>query len=502
MTSTAPTASDAAAVAGQLVEAFLKAGPEAKVKLAFSFLDELAVKTFDVAGARRGNRGSVAPNVAPDLSFAVLPDGHNWVQDGVPLELCEFLAYKTALAYQDAAAIHYDLTKCCHGITDFAYFNSTIGDDAMPSIDTQGFGFVFEGKAFVIMRGTTSTSDWRGNLTDQLTDGPHFEEARQRLMTKHGDVGPLIGNLSPGRHLGFAIGWAAVRPQIEAWCASVSGGLQRPLVFSGHSLGGALAYLGAFEMASEPGPRHVAAVVTFGAPKVGSDKFKAAYEALLGDRTVRIESKGDKVPDVTRRSGYESVGKLWEFEQEPLESRAAFLSAIATAKAVLEKEAKEKTETSEKAEREKAAKAQAAKDKADGKPPAPAAPEKAAEPSTQISTRLFMYILLGIGAFFGSLIAIFFVKNALASHNIQQRYANYLSTLSYQRLRALRGGDLDKANRDLDVHLAYIRGILPPGDTTFEPLVKMHAGLAEMPVRLEANDDLALFLERHKSAIV
>ena len=44
-------------------------------------------------------------------------------------------------------------------------------------------------------------------------------------------------------------------------------------------------------------------------------------------------------------------------------------------------------------------------------------------------------------------------KKFTTSHDIQQRYALFLSTLSYQRLRDIHGGDIDLANEDLDRHL-------------------------------------------------
>ncbi len=40
----------------------------------------------------------------------------------------------------------------------------------------------------------------------------------------------------------------------------------------------------------------------------------------------------------------------------------------------------------------------------------------------------------------------------------EQRYALYLSTLSYQQLRAKHGGNVELANRELADHLRFIRG--------------------------------------------
>ena len=109
-----------------------------------------------------------------------------------------------------------------------------------------------------------------------------------------------------------------------------------PVVVTGHSLGGALATLAAFELAASgydaaeagkqerqterlmahtnafgaasapppPPPRAralVEGVRTFGSPRVGDILFAAAYRAVLGDRTWRVTHAHDVVPSVPVR---------------------------------------------------------------------------------------------------------------------------------------------------------------------------------------------------------
>jgi hypothetical protein len=475
----AATAAAAAPIPRDIVE-LLAAGPKTTVKLAYSLLGQAAV-------------GPDPTRTAGSTVRTLLRDDHDWTREGIPLELCEFLAYKSALAYHPADVIDHNLNNCCEGIDSFAYFDSTRGEDRIPSVDTQGYGFRYQGKAFIIMRGTSTWSDWKGNLRDLLTDpGPVSEKARatakkalekgfKRLERTHGDVRPLIGELKPGRHLGFLIGWAAIRPQIESWLRFVLRDEAMPLVFAGHSLGGALAVLGAYDFASGSQPRTVAAVVTFGAPMAGNQEFATRYNDLLGARTVRIEARSDQVPELARRTGYVHVAadRLWEFAEQPLVSKAAFRDVI---KKALEEAAKRQ------ASAEQAAKPAHAKS-------GPTAATDQGKPEGNAG----IWVLVGVLGLFAAVIGLFVVKHLVDSHSVQQRYAAYLSTLSYQRLRQLRAGDLDLANSDLEEHLRFIRGRVPESPEIPKELVKLYKKLCdpirELPVRLQARDDLKTFFQ-------
>ncbi|HXF55806.1 MAG TPA: lipase family protein [Hyphomicrobiaceae bacterium] len=480
----APSTAAAVSISPEVVQ-LLAAGPKSTVRLAYSLLG-------DVARHGVGPAQSTEPSV-PKL----LADGHDWRRQGIPLELCEFLAYKSALAYHSADVIGHNLSTCCEGIDSFAYFDSTKGEDRVPHVDTQGYGFRREGKAFIILRGTSTWSDWKGNLRDLLTDPGQvsdnerraaewaLKKAFDRLKRTHGDVRPLIGDLRPGRHLGFLIGWAAIRPQVEAWMQFVLRDEAMPVVFAGHSLGGALAFLGAYEFATGPRPRTVAAVVTFGAPMVGGRDFADSYNAVLGERTVRIEARSDKVPELARRTGYQHVAqdRLWEFAEQPLVSRAQFQDVIRTA---LNEVAKRQGDAA--AQHQPSTTAAA---------PQHAAP--AADTQGQPGTNSGGWVLALVLGLFAAVIGLFLVKRLIDAHSVQQRYAAYLSTLSYQRLRQLRAGDLVRANEDLEQHLRIVRGRVPDDEEVPKDLVKLYRKLCgpirELPVRLEPTDDLKTFFQ-------
>ena len=80
----------------------------------------------------------------------------------------------------------------------------------------------------------------------------------------------------PLRHLGFVRAWDRIREQVIEWLNS--GSKEAPLVLTGHSLGGALALLAAFDLAKERFP--IRAVITFGAPRVGLFWFRHVYNTL------------------------------------------------------------------------------------------------------------------------------------------------------------------------------------------------------------------------------
>ncbi|HTT48756.1 MAG TPA: lipase family protein [Pseudolabrys sp.] len=91
-------------------------------------------------------------------------------------------------------------------------------------------------------------------------------------------------------HKGFQEALDAVWRQIEAAIRTS----QRPLFFTGHSLGAALAVLAAEKAHDNNMPP--AAVFTYGMPRTGSGIFATRYNGKLGDRTFRLVHGGDIVP--------------------------------------------------------------------------------------------------------------------------------------------------------------------------------------------------------------
>ena len=113
--------------------------------------------------------------------------------------------------------------------------------------------------AALVFRGTTGPVDWRRNSNTLPTDWP-----------RGGRV-----------HAGFASALDAVWAELETALEAVPA----PLLYTGHSLGGALAVLAA-------GRRPPLAVYTFGAPRIGDARFS---ESLAGIAAYRVVNRRDVV---------------------------------------------------------------------------------------------------------------------------------------------------------------------------------------------------------------
>jgi triacylglycerol lipase len=113
-----------------------------------------------------------------------------------------------------------------------------------------------------------------------------------------------LGTFSvPGGHVhaGFLRRWEQIR---SAVLASITE--PKPLVITGHSLGGAMAALAAIELDALRLP---VKVVTFGAPRVGDSDFVRLLNHNLPEYT-RVENWGDPVPWVpTYIRGWRHAGR-------------------------------------------------------------------------------------------------------------------------------------------------------------------------------------------------
>ena len=165
-----------------------------------------------------------------------------------------------------------------------------------PATDT-GVLFADIGDAIVLaFRGTRNLRDW-------ITDAQFFK--RPLSGTNSGDAKV---------HTGFYRGFDSILSNIignllpDGFTAKAS---VKPLIITGHSLGGALASLAAFFLSRQG--FNVRAVYTFASPRVGNAAWRAAYTAECGDRSFRIACAGDLVPLVPGiftpiRDGYRHVG--------------------------------------------------------------------------------------------------------------------------------------------------------------------------------------------------
>ena len=373
------------------------------------------------------------PPTRYNSGFRIFDEQFDWEGDKSPLTLTEFLAYKSALAYYKPSVIRKNLYEDHPiGITDFKFF------EAREEIaDTQAYGFVLDETAYIIFRGTEffTFQDWATDVDSIFTT--HLSDERKVRD------GPVIGELDPPRHTGFAIGWGSVRPDIERWLDRlINERLIKRTVFSGHLLGGALAKLAAFHFAGHPdnlsnpyrNKYEVGAVITFGAPKVGGEEFKRQYEGIAGlkDRTIRVEASLDAVSLVTLFIyGYEHVGRLWALDKRPAFSRwrMLFFTPLIDPNKWADKK---KSKQSEKTRKE----------------------SKVITWRGILLTAVWFLIRL--------------LRRANAAHSMNQTYVLFLTVLSYQGLRhhltnygqvASRDSKAyDRAYKRLMDHLNYIRG--------------------------------------------
>lgn len=578
-TAVAPSALPAAPPTENDIEALYFLGPQGEDNIEFDF--EPLSPTFLSNIDARGRPTTQFP------ARTLLQDNFSWRSPSgaqrIPMLLAEFCAYKATLAYSGPK----DIADKLGDATDFQFF-----DTAGKVTDTQGFGCCYDGMVFISMRGTEGLkdADWRVNLSSNFTDeiddkdAAKIEKISRRFAagkdwpeeTKaayKAELQALVSKLKgrPGMHLGFAMAWEEVSGKVVAYLDSLKAkyGAIPPIVLTGHSLGGALATVGAYDMRHRNFP--VAAVVTFGAPCVGNGAFAESYRSAaiggysLGDRTVRFVADGDSVPKIMRRWYYRMLkGSDAELTFDNVGSFLKFRGAPMTSLRLIEMAIKEEIRRREKAAAEaaanKAAGKAAAARSASGKSgvahilaplliiaglalssptmslsnpdtysgtflggtqsqsqgttsnmpmrmaqaatpsTAPARQPSTTEPgfeddSTEIS---FWYIIL----FFVAAIVFIAIGATVQSHSVANRYALYLSTLTYQNIRSFRSNAsepfksrLDAANGDLDRYLRFIRG-----DTREDMALGKLLKVSELPVRLVEGMKLDIFKAANKDA--
>ncbi len=356
-------------------------------------------------------------------AFDFFDADHDWDGSHFPLNLCEFLAYKSALAYRGRRQIEDNLMReHARGITHFAFFEHQ-GRHG----DTQGYGFVVQDTAYVVFRGTEFLT-----LADWVTD---FDTALTTELDakRYGELEDRVGARQPGRHTGFARAYGSVRAEIETWATKLlDGGMARRIVFAGHSLGGALAILAAHDFADRLGRVHeIGAVITFGAPMVGGEEFQRAYDDTLGlkNRTVRIAASLDLVTLLTLApESYRHVGRLWHLNKRPAYSywRMYFFTPLWSPDEEAEKKTKDRKRRHD----------------AGGE----------ADEDWDLKSMLVRWALKAVW------FVIKLFRRAIAAHSVNRNYALYLTVRSYQGLRKHLSSDYDSAHKRLLDHLVYVRG--------------------------------------------
>jgi hypothetical protein len=204
-------------------------------------------------------------------------DKFEW-QTALSLALASRLAYEEQLAVENTARNRWGMEACSFFETD----------------DTRCFLAATPKVVLIAFRGTANVGNWLSNLNIYSTTRPY------------GKV-----------HRGFFGAFQVVDAQLRA---ELSQRPDRPLLLTGHSLGGALATIAAAEW---NGLFPVAWIYTFGQPAVGKGQF-VDFMQRFATNFVRFVNNDDIVPRVPPT--YRHVGRLFHFDADgELQSRAESL---------------------------------------------------------------------------------------------------------------------------------------------------------------------------------
>lgn len=216
-----------------------------------------------------------------------------------------WMAEYSLLAYADSPEVEQVLNKLYTTLKQdhrFFWLNSE-------SSNTQGFGVETDNYVTIAFRGTefprpSHVIQYPGEFFDIIAD----------IRTDIGQLVPQI--ISEGTpafdtpvHPGFASALQSVWPQLQD---RLSGFGSKPVWLTGHSLGGAIATLLAYQLADR-----VAALYTFGCPCVGTTDFVQSFNAKgLQEKTFRYLHGSDAVAKTLELTtlGYQHVGQLFQLD--------------------------------------------------------------------------------------------------------------------------------------------------------------------------------------------
>ena len=155
--------------------------------------------------------------------------------------------------------------------------------------EPQGFFAYNEKVAILCFRGTEPT-----NFNDWLTD-------LSLLKTQF-----VWGQVHTGFYKSIDLLWPQIKEVLEKYYY----GKPNKLFVTGHSLGAAMATVGAARIEAEL-LMHPVSVYTFGSPRVFDQMAANTYNAIMGSRTFRIVNNNDVVTDIPfEMMGFSHVGSF------------------------------------------------------------------------------------------------------------------------------------------------------------------------------------------------
>jgi hypothetical protein len=164
--------------------------------------------------------------------------------------------------------------------------------------------------AWIVFAGSESMDDWKANVNIALTGAGHG-----------------MGKV----HKGISKQWDAARKEVEKHVSLLEDQGVRRIFFTGHSLGAAIAMMGAAEVEQklQKNKKSGAArieLITFGGPVIGDEKFAQELNEMFRGRMTRVVMERDPIPcgppsfvysyDVDGLMFYDSGDKRWRRERD------------------------------------------------------------------------------------------------------------------------------------------------------------------------------------------
>ncbi len=195
-------------------------------------------------------------------------------------ELARLTVELSKLAYRSAQTA--EAGAAGHGLGEFRFFDGATSTQAFTGADAT--------RRFLAFRGTESN-----NPRDWVVDS-QFKPRPAALGSVHSGFDGALDEV-----------WEDVLAELADD--------NRPLIITGHSLGGGLATLAAARLADSDEPP--AAVYVYGCPRTGLGGFRDSYDAKLRDVTFRIINHIDIVTRVPLLvQGYRAPGLRMYFDRD------------------------------------------------------------------------------------------------------------------------------------------------------------------------------------------
>ena len=204
----------------------------------------------------------------PQFSVSSLNANQFGWPTALSLVMASQLVYKTESEVKNTAIGNWGLNTC----------------KLIDAEETQCFVASTNDVVLVSFRGTQSVGDWLTNLNIFATNRPY------------GQV-----------HSGFFNAFNLVDDELRAEIGRFAG---RPVVLTGHSLGGALATIAAAEW-KQRGVK-ISSMYTYGQPAVGKGDFPTFFQQSYPGKLIRFVNNDDIVPRVPPT--YRHVGDLYQFD--------------------------------------------------------------------------------------------------------------------------------------------------------------------------------------------